>query len=112
MAKLIDKLRNLLSSTKATQPERGTEMSPLSPNDGMALNEEKIVHLMQLSEQTEEGHYSCAETYDLLDEYVEMVASNEEAELLMPIVKQHLDMCPDCKGEYQILLNILQSGPS
>ena len=112
MAKLIDKLRNLLSLPKETQPARGNEMSQLSPNDGMMLSEEKIVHLMQLIEQTEEGRYSCSETYDLLDEYVEMVASNEEAELLMPIVKQHLDMCPDCRGEYQILLNILQSGPN
>lgn len=108
MAKLIDKLRNLLSLSKETQPEKSDTMSQLSPN--MVLNEAKIVQLMQLVEQTEEGHFSCAETFDLLDEYVEMVASNEEAELLMPIVKQHLDMCPDCQGEYQILLDVLQSG--
>jgi hypothetical protein len=30
----------------------------------------------------------------------------------MPLVKHHLDLCPECYEEYQVLLNILQAAPN
>ncbi len=70
-----------------------------------------VTLLMQLLEQTKEGEYSCAETFDLLDEYVEIVAANEqEAVNLMPYVRLHLDHCKGCTEMYETLLQVLQ-GP-
>lgn len=73
------------------------------------LSEEKLRQLLHQMEHTHEGMYSCAETFDLLDEYVDLVANKEEAALLMPYVRRHLDLCPDCREEYEILLRILQT---
>ncbi len=113
MTHLIDKLRKLFASKGTERVDKRNRMNqPSKPQQGDAmtqLNEQNIVRLMQLVEQTEEGHYSCAEAFDLLDEYVELVASNQEAALLMPIVKRHIDHCPGCRDKYEILLNILQA---
>lgn len=114
MTNLIDKIRKLFLQQKETErTEKGKHMNqqPETQPSGtpMLLDEQSIVRLMQLVEQTEEGHYSCAETFDLLDEYVDLVVDNKGAELLMPIVKRHLDHCPGCQDQYEILLNILQS---
>ena len=73
------------------------------------LTEKSIVDLMQRLLSTREDAYSCEEAYALLEEYVELVASNEEAALLMPLVKNHVDMCPDCTEHLNILLNILKA---
>ncbi len=74
-----------------------------------ALNENVLKALMQQVEQTKEGMYSCEETFDLLDEYVEMVNSKQDAAQLMPLVKAHLDKCRGCTQNYEILLNILSA---
>ena len=75
------------------------------------VNETTIKKLMQLLEKTREVECSCPETFALLDEYVELIDSNEEAAMLMPIVKYHLDMCPDCRDKFEALLRILQTEP-
>jgi len=63
---------------------------------------------MILIEQTNEGEYSCEETMDLLDEYAELAASEQDAEAIMPLVKGHLEHCVDCTERYEALLRILE----
>ena len=77
-----------------------------------SLNQEQLVDLLHRLERTIENAYSCEEVYALLDEYVELVADDEEAKKLMPLVQNHLDMCPDCRDEYEILLHVLKTADS
>lgn len=74
-----------------------------------AINPQNMVDLMHRLEKTVEGTYSCDEAYALLDEYVETVADDDEAKKLMPMVKSHLDMCPDCRDAFELLLQILKT---
>ncbi|MCA9918069.1 MAG: zf-HC2 domain-containing protein [Anaerolineales bacterium] len=76
------------------------------------MNQDHLVDLMQRLEYTMENAYSCEEAFALLDEYVELVASHEEARRLMPLVQNHLDMCPDCRDEFEILLHVLKTADS
>lgn len=76
------------------------------------INQTHLVDLMHRLEHTMEGVYSCEEAFALLDEYVELVASDEEARRLMPLVQNHLDMCPDCRDEFEILLHVLKTADS
>lgn len=76
------------------------------------INQQNLVTLMQRLEKTMEGAYSCDEAFALLDEYVEMIADDEEAKRLMPLVQNHLDMCPDCRDEFEILLHVLKTADS
>lgn len=86
----------------------------LSPNGTPAdcLNDSSVRHLMHLLDKTQEGCYCCEETFDLLDEYVERITSSEDAALLMPYVKRHLELCPDCHEAYQTLRNIVEADSS
>lgn len=74
-----------------------------------ALDQAGIVDLMQRLEKTLDNAYSCEEAFALLDEYVELVADDDEARQLMPLVKNHLDMCPDCRDKFEILLHVLKT---
>ena len=71
-----------------------------------------LKNLMKAVEQTQEVEYDCAEVYDLLDQYVDMVNSKKDATQLMPLVRHHLDMCPDCREEYEALMNVLENQPA
>jgi len=75
----------------------------------LVVEEDAVTPLMRLVERTNEGEYCCEETFDLLDEYVELVATEQDVEVLMPLVKKHVDHCPDCGPRYEILLDILQN---
>lgn len=117
---LLEKLRQRLQQRKTgiqEQPMVDSSLNnpELSENwgnktgDPASLNAAIIKNLMDMLDHTYEGMYSCEETFALLDEYVELIADDEEAVALMPYVKRHLDKCPDCHDVYATLLNIIQS---
>jgi len=68
--------------------------------------------LINLLLQTYEDELTCDEFFDLLDQYAEMVQRGENAVALMPLVKRHLDLCGDCKDEYEALLRVLKASKS
>jgi hypothetical protein len=53
---------------------------------------------------------SCPEVVRILDEYAEKVLAGEDVSECMPLVKQHLEICPDCCAECDALLRILGFG--
>ena len=101
MSNILDSFRQLF--------QRQPDASGPIPHAGITVDEDSVTTLMRLIEQTKEGEYSCEETFDLLDEYAELVAADEDVEALMPLVKKHVDHCPDCGPRYEILLDILQN---
>lgn len=86
-------------------------IQPQSNPDQAAQREKAIVELMRKLEHLHENAYSCEEAFALLDEYVDMVTTDEEAAELMPLVKNHIEMCSGCKEAYAILMRIVQSEP-
>ena len=82
----------------------------LNPED--ANTQQAVVDLMHKLEHLDENCYSCEEAFALLDEYVELVASEDEVEEIMPLVKGHIDRCSSCQDAFDMLLRILQSEPS
>ncbi len=76
------------------------------------LSDEILVDLMQRLEKTAENAYCCEEVFALLDEYVELVDDDEERKRLMPLVKNHLDVCTGCREEYEVLLHVLKTAES
>ena len=57
---------------------------------------------------TEVREFSCDDVFAVLDQFVEAVQRGENVLIFMPLVRQHLDMCPDCREEYEALLSMLQ----
>ena len=101
-----NQIKNLFSRSKLTADESSRAAAQAT------LTQDMMVELMQRLEKTTEDAYCCDEVFALLDEYVELVADDEEAKQLMPLVKNHLDMCPDCRDEYEVLLHVLKTAES
>jgi len=105
MSKLLDSFRQLFQR----QPVSNGDITQVSTATDAVVDDDAATTLMRLIEKTNEGEYSCEETFDLLDEYVELVAADQDVEVLMPLVKKHVDHCPDCGPRYEIMLDILQN---
>ncbi len=71
-----------------------------------------LKRLLQGIARTNDHEIGCDEVYDVLDQYAEAVASGQEVADIMPLVKHHLDMCPDCFEECEALLKILEADVS
>lgn len=107
MTSFLNKLRQLLRVKKeAATLASGTA---LVSQPGATVTAANIHRLTRLLSLTGVDEYSCEETYELLDEYVDLVDNKMEAAALMPIVKQHLDKCPRCRQAFADLLHALQS---
>ena len=69
----------------------------------------EMVKMLQALAKTEENEISCDDVFAVLDEFAEVVRRGENVLLFMPLVRHHLEMCPDCQEEYEALLKMLQS---
>ncbi len=56
---------------------------------------------------TEEEEIGCDEVFDLLDRFVDLKAAGEDPSAYLPLVGQHLKICPDCREEYEALLSMV-----
>jgi hypothetical protein len=72
------------------------------------LPNEAVLGILRVLEGVpEEEEISCGELFTKLDEYVEREVDKKDAAVLMPVIREHLDMCPDCCEEYEALLDVL-----
>ena len=70
------------------------------PNESLL----KILHVLDTLPVEE---ISCDDLYTKLDEYVEREVDKNDAAQIMPVIREHLDQCPDCCEEYEALLDVL-----
>lgn len=68
--------------------------------------------LIEMVEKTQEIEFSCEDVYRLLDQYTEMMYRGENVDQLMPLVEHHIEICPDCREEFEALLHILKASPA
>ncbi len=61
---------------------------------------------LQNISKTQNEEISCSECFDLVSRYVDVELAGEDAAAQMPQLKQHLDQCAACRGEYQTLRDL------
>jgi hypothetical protein len=72
------------------------------------LPNEAVLGFLNVLESVREEEVPCDEVYAKIDEYVEREVDKKDAAQLMPLVREHLDLCPECCEEYDALLDILE----
>jgi hypothetical protein len=72
---------------------------------------EALRKIIQSIEKTQEVELSCDDVYHLLDQYTELAVQDGNTEQLMPLVEHHIDICPDCREEFEALLRVLKATP-
>jgi hypothetical protein len=70
---------------------------------------EELKMLVKATAVTEDSEIGCDEAYDSLDQFAEIVARGEDPTKILPQVKKHLDMCGNCREEFEALLRILKA---
>lgn len=78
----------------------------------MAQNPESIRRLLRQLEQTELDEISCDECFELLDVFAEVAYTSDDADRLLPMVRKHLDLCQDCREEFEALMAALKGSRS
>ena len=72
------------------------------------LRPEAVVGILRVLETVPpDEEISCEDLYARLDEYVELEVDQKDAAQIMPIIREHLDVCPECCEEYEALLDVL-----
>ena len=72
------------------------------------ITDEVVVGFLRILENVREEELSCEEIYSCLDEYVEKQVHSKDAAILMPLVREHLDVCSECCEDYEALLDVLE----
>ncbi len=73
------------------------------------LQDEVVLKFLQVLEKARAEELSCNDTFARLDEFVETQVQSKDADKIMPLIREHLDMCSDCCEEYEALLTILEN---
>jgi hypothetical protein len=69
---------------------------------------EAVLGFLRVLESVREEDCSCDEIYTKIDEYVEREVDKKDAAQLMPLIREHLDLCQECCEEYDALIHILE----
>ena len=72
------------------------------------ISNEAVVKFLRVLESVREEEASCNEVYAKIDQYVEKEVDKKDAAQLMPLIREHLDMCSECCEEYEALLDVLE----
>jgi len=70
-----------------------------------ATNLKKLVRSIIATRKYEIG---CDDCFNELDCFVDMILNGKKASEAMPLVQHHLDMCLDCREEFEALLEAIQ----
>ncbi|MCL4530678.1 MAG: zf-HC2 domain-containing protein [Chloroflexi bacterium] len=73
-----------------------------------SLSDEVVQGFVRELEKVRVEDVSCDEVFKQLDEYVEKEVRDGDAARLMPLLREHLDICSDCCDEYEALLDVLE----
>lgn len=71
------------------------------------LPNEAVLGILHVLDNLPDEEITCDDLYARLDEYVEREVDKNDAARIMPVIRQHLDLCPECCEEYEILLEVL-----
>ena len=71
------------------------------------LSDEAVMGILRVLDEVPVEEVSCAELFTKLDEYVEREVDQKDAASIMPVIREHLDVCPECCEEYEALLDVL-----
>jgi hypothetical protein len=101
MLKLINSIRRWLRrDAPEAVPEPEAIPGPEAVNVAMIMRQLEATHTIELS---------CDEILSLMDECAEAALRGQDISALMPLFQRHMDMCADCREEFEGLLRILRA---
>jgi hypothetical protein len=75
----------------------------------MALKPEHVDRLLAMLQQTRDVELTCPECQNELDKYVQHMLDGSPIEGVLALVREHLESCPFCGEEFQLVLETLRA---
>ena len=75
----------------------------------MKLSSETIKKMINSVKSTRDEELTCGHCHEELHLFIEMKLSGKNAAEALPLVQEHLDRCPPCREEYEVLLEALHA---
>ena len=69
---------------------------------------DQMADLLNMLAKTEAHELACEDVFKVLAEFAEMNQRGKDVAEMMPLVKKHLELCPDCREEYEILMEVIK----
>lgn len=76
----------------------------------MPVNMDHIKALIERMKLTRDHELNCNEFLDRMAEYAEFELSGSTIPEALEVVEHHLELCPECREEYEALLKALKAG--
>ena len=73
------------------------------------FNQDIFKMLLREIAETREVEIGCDECFEQLDRFVEMELSGLNTAQAMPLVQDHLEICGECRKEFEALLLALRA---
>ena len=73
------------------------------------LKRRDVVKLVRVVDETREIEIGCDECFERMDIFAETELSGVDASAAMPLVRDHLERCADCRSKFEALLTALRS---
>ena len=73
------------------------------------FNQDIFKMLLREIAETREVEIGCDECFEQLDRFVEMELSGLNTAQAMPLVQDHLEICGECREEFEALLLALRA---
>ena len=78
----------------------------ISPQE--QISNAAVLGFLRVLETVDTEEITCDELYGKLDQYVELQVDKKDAARIMPLMREHLDVCPECCEEYETLLRVVE----
>jgi hypothetical protein len=75
----------------------------------MKLTKEVIRKMMRSIHMTHQHEITCGECFNEVDRFAEVELTGKNPAEAMPLVQDHLDLCGNCREEYEALLAALKA---
>ncbi len=75
----------------------------------MKLSKDLLKKMIRSVKNTKPDEIGCGECFDDLHKFAEMELAGKSPEEALPLVKEHLDRCGNCREEYEALLEAMKN---
>lgn len=75
----------------------------------MKLSTNILKQLVKSATNIHSDEIGCDDCFDRLNKFAELKLKGKSPEEAMPLVQEHLQRCPECREEYEALMEALQT---
>lgn len=73
------------------------------------INKEVMYKMVRAIASVREEEIGCGDCFEKVDAFVDLELAGKEAGEVLPLVKDHLERCQNCREEYEALLTAVRA---